>query len=109
MISHVTGLAGFVGCMVYAGMRIQYTAPNWAFFLATIGSVLSVMASVIVTFHNRLPDQQGHTGDVVMTTVTAQPGYAPQQPYGGPYSPSSAHPPPKPYFAQPGKTGSAPY
>nr|KAG5698032.1 hypothetical protein BaRGS_005850 [Batillaria attramentaria] len=65
---------------------------SWAFYLATIGSVLAVVAAILVGIGNKpLPQQSGGTTfnmapvttSYPATVTTVQGGYYPgQQPYG---------------------------
>ncbi|XP_076470736.1 uncharacterized protein LOC143300729 [Babylonia areolata] len=97
IMAGVSGCLGFIGCMVYVGMTGEespsynpYTTPTliflrtkehhlvWAFFLAAVGSGLVVIAAIVIAVSNKPVDVQPNTGGMVMTTVTTQPGVAPQ-------------------------------
>ncbi|XP_076470731.1 uncharacterized protein LOC143300728 [Babylonia areolata] len=107
-----SGILGFIGCMLYAGMMkkgpsysdlsavaILYSPQNhdavfsWAFYLAAVGSSFVVIAAIVIAVSNKPVGVQPNTGGMVMTTATAQPQTYVIQP--GNY-------PPQPYVAQPG-------
>ncbi|XP_076469909.1 uncharacterized protein LOC143300219 [Babylonia areolata] len=107
----LSGILGFIGCMVYVGMikegnsfsiliaailfdsNTMKNDLDWAFYLAAVGSGLVVIAAILIAITNKPLDVQPNTGGMVMTPATAQPQPCVVQP--GNY-------PPQPYVAQPG-------
>ncbi|XP_076470263.1 uncharacterized protein LOC143300459 isoform X2 [Babylonia areolata] len=87
----VSGILGFIGCMVFVG---KYDTLNkdydWAFYFATVGSDLVVIAAIVIGVNNKpMPNR----GLMVTTTATAQPQ---------PYTVQPGNYPPQSYVAQPG-------
>ncbi|KAK7114583.1 uncharacterized protein [Littorina saxatilis] len=116
-----SGILGFVGCMVYCGMR-KHSAErdrdlshvlatlldsdgktmDWAFYLATIGSILSVVAAVVIAVFNKPLDAPASNaaGTVIYTTAVFQgqgqpqgQGYPVVGSYNGQPQPYVHHPP----------------
>ncbi len=107
-----TGIFAFIGCMVYVGLRNEKSGSTthggigtylsiffnvqewkfaWAFYLAAVGSILFVIAAVLIAVFNKPVEGVSQGGGMVMTTVTQG-----QTAVAGPYAQ------PQPYLAQPG-------
>ncbi|KAK7094648.1 hypothetical protein V1264_006173 [Littorina saxatilis] len=87
-LSAVSGVLGFICCLVYIGVPEKKEYISWSFYLSIIGSAFCVVAAIIIGVWNKPLGRSNGFQVITLATISQDQGYntpggqAQAQPYG---------------------------